>query len=293
MRNKLLSTNGLCAAASMAILLVGYSSRGTAQSTTPAPPDPVLVEKGIAIAPVSPNLTNKDRNMVGWGSYLVNAMGGCNDCHTNPSYTEDGDPFKGKATKINTKGYLAGGMAFGPFTSRNITPKADGTVSGGLSNFKQIMKTGQDLRQLHPQISPLLQVMPWPLYTNLVDRDLDAIYAYLSSIPCIEGGPGEQPNRCSGSTATTQAVAAPRNSTVVARELQLDGTQSTSADGKDLTYLWSIPQGSPSAAILRGSTATPTVQFSRGRGPYTFQLTVTDSKGTSATDTIIVNYFGQ
>jgi hypothetical protein len=32
-------------------------------------------------------------------------------------------------------------------------------------------------------------------------------------------------------------------------------------DGKPLTYAWTIPKGSPQAAILGGTTATPTVQF--------------------------------
>jgi hypothetical protein len=31
---------------------------------------------------------------------------------------------------------------------------------------------------------------------NLTDRQLDAIYTFLSAIPCLEGGPGEPPNRC-------------------------------------------------------------------------------------------------
>jgi hypothetical protein len=42
-----------------------------------------------------------------------------------------------------------------------------------------------DLDNAHPQIGPLLQVMPWPTYQNLSDRDLLAIYTYLSAIPAI------------------------------------------------------------------------------------------------------------
>jgi hypothetical protein len=38
--------------------------------------------------------------------------------------------------------------------------------------------------------------MPWPIYRNMTDHDLRAIYEYLSAIPCVEGGPGEPPNRC-------------------------------------------------------------------------------------------------
>jgi hypothetical protein len=29
---------------------------------------------------------------VGFGSYLVNAVGGCSGCHTFPQYLEKGDP---------------------------------------------------------------------------------------------------------------------------------------------------------------------------------------------------------
>jgi PKD domain len=79
---------------------------------------------------------------------------------------------------------------------------------------------------------------------------------------------------------------------VTSREIQLDGSQSTSADGKPLTYAWTIPQNSPSASILHGTTATPTVQFAQGRATYTFQLTVTDSAGTSSTGLATVNYYG-
>ncbi len=90
----------------------------------------------------------------------------------------------------------------------------------------------------------------------------------------------------------TTASAGPKNVTVIGREVTLDGTASVSADGKPLTYSWSIPQGNPSAGILHGTTATPTVQFGGQRGVYTFQLTVTDSTGASASDLATVNYQG-
>ena len=50
------------------------------------------VEQGFRIARVQGiqlNLRGKERDLVGLGSYLVNAVGGCNDCHTEPSYTRD------------------------------------------------------------------------------------------------------------------------------------------------------------------------------------------------------------
>jgi hypothetical protein len=88
------------------------------------------------------------------------------------------------------------------------------------------------------------------------------------------------------------AVAGPKNTTVTASGIQLDGTKSTSADGKPLVYVWTIPQGSPSAAISGGTTATPTVTFPLTRGTYTFLLTVTDSTGKTSTDTATVNFQG-
>ena len=52
------------------------------------------------------------------------------------------------------------------------------------------MRTGIDPDQAHPQLGPFLQVMPWPVYQDLTDNDLRAIYAYLKAIPCVEGDPG-------------------------------------------------------------------------------------------------------
>jgi hypothetical protein len=61
--------------------------------------------------------------------------------------------------------------------------------------------------------------------------------------------------------AHTEASAGPKDVTVTQSSIQLDATESTSVDGKPLTYVWSIPAGYPSAAIRGGTTATPTVTF--------------------------------
>jgi hypothetical protein len=103
-----------------------------------------------------------------------------------------------------------------------------------------------------------------------------------SSSPGGGGGP---------TPAVTAAVANPKNALVSQKNFQLDGSASTSFDGKPLTYQWTIAPGSLSAAILGGNTATPTVQFSTG-GTYTFGLTVTDSAGKTATDTATITYQG-
>ena|ERR1700722_10046530 len=51
------------------------------------------VQIGFSISPVKLNLNDKDPELVGLGSYIVNAQGGCNDCHTCPSYAPGHNPF--------------------------------------------------------------------------------------------------------------------------------------------------------------------------------------------------------
>ena len=137
------------------------------------------IEKGFAIAPVALDLNGKDRALVGYGSYLVNA-GGCNDCHTNPSYALGGDPFLGQPEIINSAVDLAGGRPFGPtLKSANLTPDASGRPAGlTLQELMTTIRTGRDHEDAH-----ILQVMPWPVIRNLIDIDLTAIYEYLKAIP--------------------------------------------------------------------------------------------------------------
>ena len=147
---------------------------------------------GYLIAPVPLALRGLNRDLVGLGSYLVNAQAGCNDCHTNPPYAAGHDPFMGQPAQVNVDHYLAGGQAFGPFTSRNLTPEPDnGNLPAGLTHdqFRQVLRTGIDFDHLHPQYGPLLQVMPWPTYGQMSNRDIDAIYEYLRAIPHAEPGP--------------------------------------------------------------------------------------------------------
>jgi hypothetical protein len=141
------------------------------------------IQIGANIAPVPLNLNGLNSALVREGSYIVNAHGGCNDCHTVPSYAPGGNPYIGEATVVNGPCYLAGGAAFGPFISRNITPRANGLPAGRtLDEFKEIMRHGTDFRN---DGTPILQVMPWPVFANMTDHDLEAIYAYLSAIPSI------------------------------------------------------------------------------------------------------------
>lgn len=147
------------------------------------------IQRGADLSPVPLNMTGLNPALVREGSYIVNAQGGCNDCHTVPSYAAGGDPFFGESEQINAACYLAGGAPFGPFISRNITPRANGLPANRtLDEFKQLMRHGTDFRS-PPDGTPLLQVMPWPVYGKMSDRELEAIYEFLRAIPMINPRP--------------------------------------------------------------------------------------------------------
>ena len=143
------------------------------------------IARGAEIAPVPLNMKGLNPALVREGSYIVNAQGACNDCHTVPSFAPGGDPFAGQPEVINAPCYLAGGAAFGPFVSRNLTRVP---AIRTLDQFKDLMRNGTDYRT-PADGTPILQVMPWPVYGKMSDRELAAIYEYLSAIPVINPRP--------------------------------------------------------------------------------------------------------
>ena len=143
----------------------------------------------------------------------------------NFNFAAGHNPYFGEKKKTDPTTYLAGGTPFGPaipfgyvaaagsylgpdIVSRNLTPDKTGRPEGGhtLAQFMEIMRTGVDMDHLHPTCTSYspptpancipapvdgsrLQVMPWPDFQDMTDHDLEAIYTYLSAIPCIEGPP--------------------------------------------------------------------------------------------------------
>ena len=184
-------TIALC---SFAIVLVAGTlwmrqpAHAQAQSDEPYYTFPIEdIITGYKMSPVPITVGNRNPFRVGWGSYLVNAVAGCNDCHTSPAFTATGDPYKGQPKQVNAAAYLGGGRAFGPFTSRNLTPEANGLPAGlTLEQFQEAMTKGTDSDKKHPAMGPLLQVMPWPTYQDMSPRQIRAIYEYLSSIPSVK-----------------------------------------------------------------------------------------------------------
>lgn len=207
------------AAVAAGTLMVGGASLSPVYAQDGDEGDEARIQRGFAIAPVPLNLRGRDRDLVGLGSYLVNAVASCNMCHSaGPAteFTSAGNPyFRGNLPKVvNQATYLGGGRVFTPpgagnptIVSRNLTPDRTGRPAGGMSfaSFREVMRTGADLDHVHPNCSAtvttncfpatqpydgdLLQVMPWPEFQSLRERDLRAIYEYLSAVPCITGPP--------------------------------------------------------------------------------------------------------
>lgn len=147
---------------------------------------------------------------------------------TDPTqYLAGGSPFS-TALPFNVGPGTAYGNYLGPvIVSRNLTPDGNGLPEGGhtLSQFMEILQTGVDMDHIHPTcITPngpggmpapancipppvngnVLQVMPWPDFQSMTTSDIQAIWEYLSTIPCIDnywstppaGAPNELRNNC-------------------------------------------------------------------------------------------------
>jgi hypothetical protein len=156
-------------------------------------PDLDMAYQGLALAPVPLDIDGLDPLLVGEGSYIVNSIGACSECHTNPTFADGHNPYMHQPMRVNTDNYLAGGKPYGPFLSRNLTPDAITGLPGGLTfdQFVEAMRHGTDFDckagDLPP--CPIMQVMPWPGYKDFTDHDLQAIYAYLQAIPHAEPAP--------------------------------------------------------------------------------------------------------
>jgi hypothetical protein len=148
------------------------------------------IQIGFAVAPVPLDMEGLNPSLVGLGSYIANVTSPCADCHSNPLWAPGGNPFLGQPKVLDQEGYLRGGSgAFGPFTPRNLTPNGAGLPAGlTVDQFLLVLNTGADLKGRAPFVpSPehdLLQIMPWPMFREMPERDKRALYEYLRAIPC-------------------------------------------------------------------------------------------------------------
>jgi mono/diheme cytochrome c family protein len=147
-----------------------------------------------------PAPASKDK--VARGQYLV-TIAGCHDCHTPfkmgaggpepdmsralsghpagmtlPPPPKPEGPWITSVAATNTAWAGPWGVSF----TANLTPDAEtGLGKWTERNFKDTMRTGRRMGRGREILPP----MPIPMYKHMNDADLEAIYAYLQSIPAI------------------------------------------------------------------------------------------------------------
>ena len=146
------------------------------------------------------------KSLVARGKYLVTVMG-CSDCHSPKVFTPkgpipdttrllSGHPGGDKLPDIpagliaptawgavTSNDFTAWAGPWGVSFTRNLTPDtATGLGSWTPEIFIKALRTGKDMGEGRDILPP----MPWPVYGQMTDGDIRAIFAYLKSLPPIE-----------------------------------------------------------------------------------------------------------
>ncbi len=112
---------------------------------------------------------------VTYGGYLVNALGHCFECHTPMGPT---GPDMAKIGAGGMEITLAPGMNI--FTS-NITPDPD----TGIGNWTDDEIKTAIVAGTRPNGGHVSPPMPYPWFANVTPEDLDAVVAYLRTVPAV------------------------------------------------------------------------------------------------------------
>jgi mono/diheme cytochrome c family protein len=165
--------------------------------------NPTLKHLAFAIALAAPALaTAADPDLIARGKYRV-TVSGCHDCHTPWKMGENGpEPDMSRMLSGHPEGFALGAIPSPPepwvmtaaatntawagpwgvsFTA-NLTPDPEtGLGKWTVRNFKEAIRTGRHMGRGRPILPP----MPIPMYKHMTDADLEAIFAYLQSIPAV------------------------------------------------------------------------------------------------------------
>lgn len=138
------------------------------------------------------------------GKYLVSTSG-CMDCHTPMKIGPDGVEFdmtrmlsghpdtlqmppapvlpEGPWLVVSSATNTAFSGPWGVSFTANLTPDAEtGLGKWTARDFKATIRTGRHMGRGRAVLPP----MPIPVYRNFTDSDLEAIFAYLQTIPAVK-----------------------------------------------------------------------------------------------------------
>lgn len=141
------------------------------------------------------------------GEYLV-TIGGCNDCHSpkkmtamgpepDPSRLLSGHPEAEPLPAITDKSMMAPGQwvffsqgqtatvgPWGTSFAANLTPDDTGIGSWTYPQFAKAIREGKSKGL--DGTRPLLPPMPWFNFAKMPEEDLEAVFAYLKSLPPVK-----------------------------------------------------------------------------------------------------------
>jgi mono/diheme cytochrome c family protein len=138
------------------------------------------------------------------GQYIVDHVAVCQDCHTPRD--EMGAPIAAQ--------YLAGAACFAALPSgsclntRNLTNHETGLLNRTDAEIKRMIRDG--IRPAATGDEPLSPVMPYYIFHNMTDADLDAVVAYLRTVPGVDHAIDR-----SGPEFEVQAAANPLDTNVI------------------------------------------------------------------------------
>jgi mono/diheme cytochrome c family protein len=155
----------------------------------------VFVSFVVGVTPAQASVSSQS-SLVEHGKYIA-TIAGCTDCHTNFS-PEFLDPTKMTLPQIQTVAlsgkdamdndmFLAGGRLFdlgpgGKVYTANLTSDVETGIGGWTDEqIKTAIRTGQ-----RPSGRMLVPVMPYRAFNTMADLDLNALVAYLRTIPPVK-----------------------------------------------------------------------------------------------------------
>lgn len=164
----------------------------------------LLLSLGCALPALASDSASAADPRIERGKYLVNSIGVCHDCHTpwkdGPNGPEpdmsrmlSGHPESMRlppppalpegpwiAAWAATNTAISG--PWGISYTANLTPDPDtGLGKWTAQTFKDTIRNGRRMGRGRELLPP----MPWAVYRNMTDEDLEAIFAYLQSIPAV------------------------------------------------------------------------------------------------------------
>lgn len=178
---------------------------------------------GFATPSVGEEAAGPTDSKVARGKYLV-TIAACHDCHTPLKLGPNGpEPDMTRMLSGHPESLVmptAPTLPEGPWTSSfaatntawsgpwgvsftaNLTPDQEtGLGRWTLRNFKDTIRSGRHLGRGRPILPP----MPIPMYKQMTDADLEAVFAYLQTIPAI-GNRVPQPLPPPAAVATAATV---------------------------------------------------------------------------------------